>query len=146
MEANKFLKDFVEIFDDKPTETITMNTVFRDIEGWSSMAALGLMAMVDIEYKIIPALFIRELTNSRYHYKDENNKLRHNFIYSCIVIDYGDPRHFKCLLSPGQSHYLCVPGDLGPTNKRPMGSEIPIGALNYKFNSLIFRDYFVQNQ
>lgn len=52
MEANKFLKDFVEIFDDKPTETITMNTVFRDIEGWSSMAALGLMAMVDIEYKI----------------------------------------------------------------------------------------------
>jgi acyl carrier protein len=52
MEANKFLKDFVEIFDDEPTETITMNTVFRDIEGWSSMAALGLMAMVDIEYKI----------------------------------------------------------------------------------------------
>ena len=29
-----------------------MNTVFRDIEGWGSMAALGLMAMVDIEYKI----------------------------------------------------------------------------------------------
>jgi acyl carrier protein len=52
MEANKFLKDFVEIFDDKPSEAITMNTVFRDIEGWSSMAALGLMAMVDIEYKI----------------------------------------------------------------------------------------------
>jgi acyl carrier protein len=52
MEANKFLKDFVEIFDDQPTETITMNTVFRDIEGWSSMAALGLMAMVDLEYKI----------------------------------------------------------------------------------------------
>jgi acyl carrier protein len=52
MEANKFLKDFVEIFDDKPTETVTMKTVFRDIEGWDSMAALGLMAMVDVEYKI----------------------------------------------------------------------------------------------
>lgn len=52
MEANNFLKEFIEVFDDKPEEAITMNTPFRDIEGWCSMAALGLMAMVDLKFKI----------------------------------------------------------------------------------------------
>ena len=61
MEENKFLRDFVEIFDDEPTDKITFNTVFRDIEGWSSITTLGLMSMIDLEYKTkISVLEIRE--------------------------------------------------------------------------------------
>ena len=61
MEINKFLRNFAEIFDDEPTEEITFNTVFREIEGWSSITTLGLMSMIDLEYQIkISVLEIRE--------------------------------------------------------------------------------------
>jgi acyl carrier protein len=52
MDTKKFLQDFVSIFDDEPTQIITMKVFFRDIEGWSSISALALMAMCDEVYDV----------------------------------------------------------------------------------------------
>jgi acyl carrier protein len=52
IDTNSFLRNFSEIFDDEPSITITLNTNFRDIEGWNSLIALSFMAMVDDQYKI----------------------------------------------------------------------------------------------
>ncbi|MCE5345938.1 MAG: acyl carrier protein [Bacteroidales bacterium] len=52
MEENKFLRNFIEVFDEVPTEAITMNTVLRAIEGWSSLVGLSIIAMADQEYGV----------------------------------------------------------------------------------------------
>jgi len=52
MDTNKFIKDFITIFDDEPTDVLTMDTVFRNIEGWSSLTALAFMALADEEYNV----------------------------------------------------------------------------------------------
>jgi acyl carrier protein len=52
MDANKFLKDFAEIFDNEPTEKITMDTRFKAIEEWSSLTALSIIAMADEKYNV----------------------------------------------------------------------------------------------
>lgn len=63
MDSNQFIKDFVEIFDDEPKDSITLNTEFRDIEGWSSLTALSFMAMADNKYNI--KIKGEEIRNSR---------------------------------------------------------------------------------
>jgi len=52
MEVNKFIKDFELLFDEVKEGTINLETVFRDIEEWSSLIALTLIAMVDENYDI----------------------------------------------------------------------------------------------
>lgn len=52
MDTNKFIKDFITIFDDEPTDVLTMDTIFRNIEGWSSLTALAFMALADEEYNV----------------------------------------------------------------------------------------------
>jgi len=45
-----FLEQFRDQFDDTPSETINMHTIFRELEEWSSMHALLIIAMIDAEY------------------------------------------------------------------------------------------------
>lgn len=52
MEISKFVKDFELLFDEVEAGSITENTVFRDIDEWSSLIALVVIAMVDEEYDI----------------------------------------------------------------------------------------------
>ena len=52
MEISNFIENFIEQFEDEPTCEITAETVFRDIDGWSSIVALSVMAMVDEEYDV----------------------------------------------------------------------------------------------
>lgn len=52
MELKEFVENFAEQFEDEPTCEITAETVFRDIDGWSSIVALSVMAMVDEEYDV----------------------------------------------------------------------------------------------
>lgn len=52
MEISNFIENFIEQFEDEPTTEITVETVFRDIDGWSSIVALSVMAMVDEEYDV----------------------------------------------------------------------------------------------
>jgi acyl carrier protein len=52
MEMNVFLKNFIEILDDTEAALITENTVLRDLDEWSSLTALSLIAMADEEYSV----------------------------------------------------------------------------------------------
>lgn len=52
MELNTFVSKFEKQLDDVEPETLTGDTVFRDIEEWDSMTALTIIAMVDEEYAV----------------------------------------------------------------------------------------------
>ena len=53
MEINNFTQNFINSFDETPTNIeINGNTNFRDLDGWDSLTALSIMAMVDDEYGI----------------------------------------------------------------------------------------------
>ena len=52
VDEKQFIQNFADQFDDEP-EGLTLETKFRDIEGWSSIIALSVMAMCDEEYEVI---------------------------------------------------------------------------------------------
>lgn len=52
MEISKFVQDFELLFDEVEPGSITKNTIFRDIDEWSSLIALMVIAMVDEEYEV----------------------------------------------------------------------------------------------
>ena len=52
MEIKGFIENFIEQFEDEPTCGISAETVFRDIDGWSSIVALSVMSMIDDEYDV----------------------------------------------------------------------------------------------
>lgn len=49
MNIHEFVEKFAEQFDETPVETFTTKTVFKDLEEWSSLTALSIVAMVDEE-------------------------------------------------------------------------------------------------
>jgi acyl carrier protein len=51
-EETEFIRNFANQFDDVNEIDISINTRFRDIEGWSSINALMIMSMVDEVYNI----------------------------------------------------------------------------------------------
>jgi acyl carrier protein len=52
MEQEKFIQLFAEQFDDIDSSKCTIDTRFRDIESWSSLTALSIIAMVDEEFNV----------------------------------------------------------------------------------------------
>lgn len=52
MELNDFIENFANQFDDTDASEIKADTVFKDLEEWSSLIALSVIAMVDEEYDI----------------------------------------------------------------------------------------------
>ncbi len=61
MDKNHFLQSFAEQFDDTDPSAITMDTKFKEMEEWSSMVALMIIAMVDENYnKKITGADLRE--------------------------------------------------------------------------------------
>lgn len=52
MELKKFVANFADQFDDTDTSEIQANTVFHELEEYSSLVALNIMAMVDVEYDV----------------------------------------------------------------------------------------------
>ncbi len=49
MELELFVEKFAEQFDDTPVEEFSAGTVFKDLDEWSSLTALSIIAMVDEE-------------------------------------------------------------------------------------------------
>jgi len=49
MDLNEFVKHFAEQFDEIPPEVFKPTTIFKDLEDWSSLTALSIIAMVDEE-------------------------------------------------------------------------------------------------
>lgn len=52
MEINQFVANFAEQFDETEASVFTSETNFRELEEWSSLTALSIIAMVDEEYDI----------------------------------------------------------------------------------------------
>ena len=52
MEIKKFIEDFANQFDETDPAEFKGETVFRELEEWSSLIALSVIAMVDEEYDV----------------------------------------------------------------------------------------------
>ena len=52
MDLNEFVAHFAEQFDDTDASVFTPETRFRDIDEWSSLIGLSVIAMVDEEYDV----------------------------------------------------------------------------------------------
>lgn len=61
IDIDSFIQNFADQFDDEP-EGLGLDTAFRDLDGWSSLVALSIMAMCDEEYDVI--LSANEMENS----------------------------------------------------------------------------------
>ena len=52
MELNSFIEHFAEQFDETDASEFKAETVFKDLNEWSSLIALSIIAMVDEEYDV----------------------------------------------------------------------------------------------
>ncbi len=50
MEIKEFIEKFAEAVDVETVESLSGDTKFRDLDEWSSLASLSLIAMYDEEY------------------------------------------------------------------------------------------------
>ena len=62
MELNDFIKNFADQFDDTDASAITADTIFRELDEWSSMTGLAVLNMCDNEYGV--ALTFEELKHA----------------------------------------------------------------------------------
>ena len=66
MEKSKFLADFADQFDDTDASEIQEETAFHELDEWSSLVGMSLIAMVKTEYgKTITGKEIRECVTVR---------------------------------------------------------------------------------
>lgn len=52
MELNEFIAHFAEQFDETDASVFTPETVFHELEEYSSLIALSIIAMIDEEYDV----------------------------------------------------------------------------------------------
>ena len=52
MDLKIFITNFAEQFEDTDVNDIQAKTVFKDLDEWSSLLALSIIAMVDEEYNV----------------------------------------------------------------------------------------------
>lgn len=52
MDLKQFIENFAELFDETDSDTITATTQFKDLEEWSSLVALSVIAMIDEEFDV----------------------------------------------------------------------------------------------
>ena len=52
MELNEFIQNFADQFDDTDASEIKADTVFHELDEYSSLIALSIIAMVDEEYDV----------------------------------------------------------------------------------------------
>lgn len=52
MELNDFIANFADQFDDTDASEIKAETKFKELDEWSSLIALSIIAMADEEYEV----------------------------------------------------------------------------------------------
>lgn len=52
MELNEFIENFANQFDETDMAEFKAETVYKELEEWSSLIALSVIAMVDEEYDV----------------------------------------------------------------------------------------------
>lgn len=73
---DEFVTLFAEQFDDTDASQFTPNTEFRELDEWSSLIALSIIAMVDEEFDVaLKGDDIREATTIEDLYNIVKNKL-----------------------------------------------------------------------
>ena len=53
MNIQEFIENFAAQFDDTEPDAFTAETKFKELDEWSSLTALSIIAMVDDEYDVI---------------------------------------------------------------------------------------------
>lgn len=53
MDIHEFIENFAAQFDDTDAALFTAETKFKQLDEWSSLTALSIIAMVDDEYDVI---------------------------------------------------------------------------------------------
>ena len=53
MDLQKFIENFAAQFENVDVSELTAETKFRNLEEWSSLLALSIIAMVDEEYDVV---------------------------------------------------------------------------------------------
>ena len=53
MEIKDFIENFADQFDDTEASVLNAETKFKELDEWSSLIALSVIAMVDEEYGIV---------------------------------------------------------------------------------------------
>ena len=53
MDIQEFIENFAAQFDDTDEALFTADTKFKELDEWSSLLALSIIAMVDDEYDVI---------------------------------------------------------------------------------------------
>lgn len=52
MNLDQFIENFAGLFDETSPDTINASTSFKELDEWSSLLALSVIAMVDEEYDV----------------------------------------------------------------------------------------------
>jgi acyl carrier protein len=52
MNLDQFIENFTGLFDETDPDTIHANTCFKELDEWSSLLALSVIAMIDEEYDV----------------------------------------------------------------------------------------------
>ena len=52
MDIKNFIENFADQFDNTDTSVFTPDTNYRELDEWSSLIALSILAMVDEEYDV----------------------------------------------------------------------------------------------
>ncbi len=52
MDIKSFIENFAEQFEDTDASVFTAETKYRELDEWSSLIALSILAMVDEEYDV----------------------------------------------------------------------------------------------
>lgn len=52
MELEKFIENFADQFEETDITHFKANTVFKDLDEWSSLIALSIIAMADNDYNV----------------------------------------------------------------------------------------------
>lgn len=52
MNLNDFIEKFAELFDETDINEFAAETVYKDLDEWSSLIALSVIAMVDEEFDV----------------------------------------------------------------------------------------------
>lgn len=53
MDINQFLENVADQFDDIDISDLNLETEFKELDDWSSLVALSIIAMADEEYDVI---------------------------------------------------------------------------------------------
>lgn len=51
MELNEFVKKFAKELDETPEDVFTPDTIFRQLDDWSSLSGLSIISMIDEEFE-----------------------------------------------------------------------------------------------